>query len=121
MASTTIEPNRLKSRWPIAVRLAATFPLSDARIGVIVVPMLPPRIMAQPRENEIQPCEHIISVMAKVAAELCATIAKKSEGDFRLVRNMMLLLEKAAKAAENFTVDRKMLDLALSAHSWRRK
>ncbi len=74
MASTTIEPNRLKSRWPIAVRLAATFPLSDARIGVIVVPMLPPRIMAQPRENEIQPCEHIISVMAKVAAELCATI-----------------------------------------------
>lgn len=56
-----------------------------------------------------------------IPPELCADIAKKSEGDFRLVRNMMLLLEKAAKAAENFTVDRKMLELALSAHSWRRK
>ena len=61
------------------------------------------------------------SAALDIPPELCATIAKKSEGDFRLVRNMMLLLEKAAKAAENFTVDRKMLDLALSAHSWRRK
>ena len=54
--------------WPRRFRSATR------ESGVIVVPMLPPRIMAQPRENEIQPCEHIISVMAKVAAELCATI-----------------------------------------------
>ena len=56
----------------MAVRLAAILPLSDARIGVMVVPMLPPKIMAQPNVNDIQPCEHIISVMANVAAELCA-------------------------------------------------
>lgn len=52
---------------------------------------------------------------------LSSEIAKKTEGDFRLVRNMMLLLEKSAKAAGIFTVDRAMLDTALSARSWRRK
>ena len=61
------------------------------------------------------------SAALDIPPELCATIARKSEGDFRLVRNMMLLLEKAAKAAENFTVDSRMLELALSAHTWRRK
>lgn len=55
-----------------------------------------------------------------IPAALCARIAEKSEGDFRLVRNMMLLLEKAAKAAESFNVDEKMLETALAAHSWRR-
>ena len=56
-----------------------------------------------------------------IPAELCGRIAERAEGDFRLVRNMMLLLEKAAKAAENFTVDVTMLDGVLSARSWRRK
>lgn len=56
-----------------------------------------------------------------IPAELCGRIAERAEGDFRLVRNMMLLLEKAAKAAENFTVDGPMLDTVLSARPWRRK
>ena len=60
----------------MAVRLALIFPLSDARIGVMVVPMFPPRIMAHPSSNDIHPCEHMISVMANVAAELWAIIVK---------------------------------------------
>lgn len=56
-----------------------------------------------------------------IPAELCGRIAERAEGDFRLVRNMMLLLEKAAKAAENFIADATMLDGVLSARSWRRK
>ena len=56
-----------------------------------------------------------------IPAELCSRIAERAEGDFRLVRNMMLLLEKAAKAAENFAVDATMLDSVLTARSWRRK
>lgn len=56
-----------------------------------------------------------------VPLPLATEIAKKTEGDFRLVRNMMLLLEKAAKASKAFTVDRAMLDMVLSARSWRRK
>lgn len=56
-----------------------------------------------------------------IPLNLSSEIAKKTEGDFRLVRNMMMLLEKSAKAAGSFTVDRAMLDTALSARSWRRK
>ena len=56
-----------------------------------------------------------------IPSDLCAAITRKAEGDFRLVRNMMLLLEKAAKAAECFHVDEAMLDTALSARTWRRK
>lgn len=56
-----------------------------------------------------------------VPLALSSEIAQKTEGDFRLVRNMLLLLEKSAKAAGIFTVDRAMLDTALSARSWRRK
>lgn len=56
-----------------------------------------------------------------VPPEFCVELAQKAEGDFRLVRNMMILLEQAAKAAENFTVDRGMLDTVFSARSWRRK
>ena len=56
-----------------------------------------------------------------IEAELCRRIAERAEGDFRLVRNMMILLEKAAKAAENFKVDSAMLDGVFSAKPWRRK
>lgn len=56
-----------------------------------------------------------------ISAGLCEQIAKKAEGDFRLVRNMMILLEKAAKAAESLTVDEKMLEGVFGSHSWRRK
>ena len=54
----------IESTCPIAVLLAARLPLSDASTGVMVVPMLPPRIIAHPRAKEIHPCEHMISVMA---------------------------------------------------------
>ena len=52
---------------------------------------------------------------------LSAEIAKKTEGDFRLVRNMMILLEKAAKASGSFAVDARMLETVLTARTWRRK
>lgn len=44
-----IVPSRLKSRWPMAVRFAATFPLIEARMGVMVVPILEPSTTAQAR------------------------------------------------------------------------
>ena len=56
-----------------------------------------------------------------ISPALSAEIAKKTEGDFRLVRNMMILLEKAAKASGSFTVDAKMLETVLTARTWRRK
>jgi hypothetical protein len=57
----------------------------------------------------------------KISPELSRRIAEKSEGDFRLVRNMMLLLEKAAKAAGSLEVDTPMLEAVFSARDWRRK
>ena len=57
----------------------------------------------------------------KIPSDLCQRIAEKSEGDFRLVRNMMLLLEKAAKAAGSLDVDKAMLETVFSAREWRRK
>ena len=57
----------------------------------------------------------------KISPELCLKVAEKSEGDFRLVRNMMILLEKAAKAAGSLYVDKAMLDTVFSARDWRRK
>jgi type II secretory pathway predicted ATPase ExeA len=56
-----------------------------------------------------------------IPPDLCGRIAERSEGDFRLVRNMMILLEKAAKAAETLTVDALMLETVFSSRNWRRK
>lgn len=56
-----------------------------------------------------------------IEPELCRRIADKAEGDFRLVRNMMILLEKAAIAAEAIKVDAAMMDTVLSSRNWRRK
>ena len=56
-----------------------------------------------------------------IKSELCVRIAEKSEGDFRLVRNMMLMLEEAAKAAGSLDVDAAMLDFVFSSRDWRRK
>ena len=58
----------------MAVRFAATFPLIDARMGVMVVPMLEPNTRAHARSKSIHPLEHIIRVMAKVAADDCMII-----------------------------------------------
>ena len=64
-----IVPRRLNSKCPIDARFAATLPLIDARIGVIVVPILLPSTSAQARSKVIQPLLHMISVMANVAAD----------------------------------------------------
>lgn len=56
-----------------------------------------------------------------IPPELCKRLAERAEGDFRLVRNMMILLEKAAKAAESFKVDEAMLETVFAARPWRRK
>ncbi|CAK7025237.1 MAG: hypothetical protein DELT_02554 [Desulfovibrio sp.] len=55
-----------------------------------------------------------------IPAEQCRTIATRAEGDFRLVRNMMLAVERAAKAAGTFKVDADMLETALATRTWRR-
>ena len=64
-------PKRLNSRWPMAVRFAATFPLMEARSGVMVVPILLPSTTAHARSNEIHPFVHMMSTMANVAADDC--------------------------------------------------
>lgn len=56
-----------------------------------------------------------------IPADLCLAISDRAEGDFRLVRNMMLALEQAAKAAETFKVDAAILETALATRTWRRK
>lgn len=56
-----------------------------------------------------------------IPAGQCRTIAERSEGDFRIVRNMMLAVEKAAKAAGSFKIDAEILDTALATRTWRRK
>lgn len=61
------------------------------------------------------------SASLDIPPELCQRIAERAEGDFRLVRNMMILLEKAAKAAESFKVDTAMLETVFAARPWRRK
>ena len=60
------------------MRFAATFPLMEARRGVTVVPMFEPRMRAQERSKSIHPFEHIISVIANVAADDCITIVTTS-------------------------------------------
>lgn len=55
-----------------------------------------------------------------IPAELCIKIKDKAEGDFRLVRNMTRLLERAAKAADTVKVNKDILETVLSARSWRR-
>ena len=62
-------PSALKSKWPMAVRLAATLPLIEASNGVMVVPMFEPSTKAQAKSKVIQPLVHIISTIAKVAAD----------------------------------------------------
>ena len=51
-----------------------TFPETDAMIGVMQVPMLPPSTRAAARSKVIHPLLHIISAIANVALEACTTI-----------------------------------------------
>lgn len=83
------------------------------------------RVAHEVEFGPISPAEVAVYAMKAagldIPAELCKRIAERAEGDFRLVRNMMLLLEKAAKAAENFSVDAPMLETVFSSKPWRRK
>lgn len=83
------------------------------------------RVAHEVEFGPISPAEVALYAMQAAGLEiplaLSKEIAQKTEGDFRLVRNAMILLEKSAKASGSFSVDQKMLDAALSAHSWRRK
>lgn len=51
---------------------------------------------------------------------LCKKMADKADGDFRLVRNMTMLLEKSAKATETYTIDKAMLEDVFGQRSWKR-
>lgn len=82
------------------------------------------RVAHEVEFGPISPAEVALYAMQaaglEVSLALSMEIAQKTEGDFRLVRNIMILLEKSAKASGSFTVSQKMLDAALSARSWRR-
>lgn len=56
----------------------------------------------------------------EIGPDMCKIITETACGDFRLVRNMLLLLEKSAKAAQTRVVDKAMLQLCLSAKTWKR-
>lgn len=50
----------------------------------------------------------------------CALVRATSDGDMRLVRNMVQLLEQAAKAKETHTADEDMVKAVQKQRSWRR-
>lgn len=50
----------------------------------------------------------------------CAMVRATSDGDMRLVRNMVQLLEQAAKAKETHTADEAMVKAVQKQRSWRR-
>jgi DNA transposition AAA+ family ATPase len=52
--------------------------------------------------------------------EACAMVRATSDGDMRLVRNMVQLLEQAAKARETDTADAAMVAAIQKQKSWRR-
>ena len=56
-----------------------------------------------------------------IPMQLASEIARRTEGDFRLIRNMVFQLEKSAKASGSFKVDEGMLETVLSSRPWRRK
>lgn len=56
-----------------------------------------------------------------IPMQLASEIARRTEGDFRLIRNLIFQLEKSAKASGSFKVDDEMLETVLSSRPWRRK
>ena len=58
--------------------------------------------------------------LSPVEVGVYAMITTRAEGDVRLVRNMMLLLERSAKASGDFAVNADTLDMVLSSRTWRR-
>lgn len=56
-----------------------------------------------------------------VSPEACALIQRRTEGDMRLIRNMALHLEEAARARQADKATVEMVNQVLSLRSWRRK
>lgn len=83
------------------------------------------RVVEEIEFGPINPAEISIYAMKAagldIPAELCGKIKDRSEGDFRIVRNMMIAIERAAKAAGNFNVDGSILKTALATREWRRE
>lgn len=83
------------------------------------------RVIHEVEFGPIQPTEVAIYALQasglNIPPALCKQISAKSEGDFRLVRNMMILLEAAAAAAETETVDEAMLKNVFAQRNWRRR
>lgn len=75
------------------------------------------RVVYEVEFTPISPAE--ASIFLKQAAnlncspEICKKITTQADGDFRVVRNIALQLEKVAKASEKFDVDAAMLETAL--------
>ncbi len=60
------------------------------------------------------------SASLDLTSEACAMVRATSDGDMRLVRNMVQLLEQAAKAKETHTADAAMVRAVQKQRSWRR-
>lgn len=82
------------------------------------------RVAHEVEFGPIQPDEVAVYAMRSadldIPPEVCSTMVNRAEGDFRLIRNMLLLLEQAARAKETSEVDAAMLDDVLASRSWRR-
>lgn len=79
------------------------------------------------QEQQFQPITiDDITLYALDAADLTLTpgaaarMRKASDGDFRLVRNMVLHLEQASRARESGAVDEALVENILTQRSWRR-
>lgn len=55
-----------------------------------------------------------------VAPEACRLMVDRADGDFRLIRNMVQMLEQAAKARQTATVDVTMTTAMLKQRKWGR-
>ena len=71
-----MEPSTLNSKCPIAALFADTFAPIEANRGVIVVPILLPKIKAAAMSNEIQPLLHMIKNIAIDALDDCTIIVR---------------------------------------------
>lgn len=60
------------------------------------------------------------SAALDLTPEACAMVRRTSDGDMRLVRNMVQLLEQAAKARETDIADAAMVTAVQKQRSWRR-
>jgi DNA transposition AAA+ family ATPase len=75
----------------------------------------------RPATEEDVATYHADAADLDVTPEACALIQRRTEGDMRLIRNMALHLEEAARARQVARVTVEMVNQVLSLRSWRRK